>query len=390
MDAIERICHMVNRDRLLDTAIKLVAVPSWTGDAGDVSNRLANILSADGFNVERPEGGHPAAPAVAVRFSSGKPGPTLQFDGHLDVVHLPFVPPKVENGKLTGSGACDMKGGVAAMVEALRAVRDSGLLKAGSILLTAHDLHEAPWGFGAQLDHLIRSGLHGDAVLIPEPLSEHLPAIGRGNATWKIRIRRSGPPVHEVMRPLDQPNVIGAGADLVSRLLTHDQQLSAMRDPQAGEESLFVGQLHAGEIYNQYPQECWLEGTRRWLPDNDPTSVERDFRERLQVFARDWKVEVQADYNVIRNAFRLDMKHPFVATFQKSYRDFTQTTLPVGPKPFVDDGNSFWRLADVPAITHGAKAGGQHTVNEWVEIDDLVRVAALYALVAVRFCAGGK
>ena len=68
------------------------------------------------------------------------------------------------------------------------------------MLLTAHDLHEAPWGDGRQLDQLIREGLHGDAVLLPEPLCNVLPVAGRGSATWKVVIRREGPPVHEVMR----------------------------------------------------------------------------------------------------------------------------------------------------------------------------------------------
>ena len=62
--------------------------------------------------------------------------------------------------------------------------------------------------------------------------------------------------------------------------------------------------------------------------------------------------------------------------------------VPLGPKAFVDDGNTFWRLANVPTITHGPKAGGQHTVNEWIDIDDMVRVAGLYAATAVRYCAG--
>ena len=79
-----------------------------------------------------------------------------------------------------------MKGGTAAAVEALRALRDSGALEAGSILLTAHDLHEAPWGDGRQLDQLIREGYVGDAVLLPEPLCDVLPVAGRGCATWKV------------------------------------------------------------------------------------------------------------------------------------------------------------------------------------------------------------
>src|SRR5262249_7483893 len=162
--------------------------------------------------VERHVAGHATAPAVAVRFSSGKPGRTIQFNGHLDVVHLPFVPPKIDGPLLKGSGSCDMKGGIACAVEALRAVRASAALAAGSSLLLSHDLHAAPWGLGDQLNQMIREGLPGDAVLLPEPLTDHLPTIGRGAATWKVFVRRPGPPIHEVMRPVHEPNVIAAGA----------------------------------------------------------------------------------------------------------------------------------------------------------------------------------
>src|SRR5581483_10786512 len=141
-EALPRVKAAVKRKRLLDTAVKLIEVPSPTGDAGAVSDRLADILKGDGFRVERVAAGHPTAPAVVVRFDSGKPGRTLQFNGHLDTVHLPFVPPAVADGKLTGSGSSDMKGGIAATVEALRVLRETNALAGGTVLLTAHDLHE--------------------------------------------------------------------------------------------------------------------------------------------------------------------------------------------------------------------------------------------------------
>jgi acetylornithine deacetylase/succinyl-diaminopimelate desuccinylase-like protein len=376
----------VNRQRLIETAVRLIAAQSWTGEAEKACDCLDEILSSDGWEVDRPAAGHPRSPAVVTHLKSSRPGRILQFNGHLDTVHLPFVEPKVSGDLITGSGASDMKGGIAAAVEALRVLRDTNTLPAGSAMLTAHDLHEAPWGFGQQLDQLIRDGCMGDGVLLPEPLHDRLPVVGRGGATWKVTIRRSGPPVHEVMRPANEPSAIAAGAELVARLNRLGEQLAKKSDPLAGPETVFIGQIHSGEIYNQYPQECWLEGTRRWLPGTGRQQVESEFRELLAGLERDTKTSVNADFRFIRDDFHLDQNDPLVDAFQQAYESVVGNQLPVGPKPFMDDGNSFWGLAGKPAITHGPRAGGQHTVNEWVSIDDLVRLAEVYALTAVAYC----
>jgi acetylornithine deacetylase/succinyl-diaminopimelate desuccinylase-like protein len=382
---LERLRRAVNRQRLVETARRLIAVPSRTGGAGAVADCLGQILTADGFAVERPTGGHSAAPAVVVRYSTGKPGRTLQFNGHLDTVHLPFVPPAVDGDRLTGSGSSDMKAGVAAAVEAVRALRETGVLAGGSVLLTAHDLHETPWGDGRQLNTLIAGGCVGDAVLLPEYLNDRLAVVGRGALTWEASVRRPGPPVHEVMRPTE-PSVIAAGAEAVRRLGQLQERLAVLTDPLAGAESVFIGQIHSGEIFNQYPQECRLEGTRRWLPTNRREAVEAELRELLAGVARDTGTAVDATITPIRDAFLLDQTDPLVEAFQEAHAATSGGRLPVGAKPFCDDGNSFWALAKVAAITHGPRAGGAHTLNEWVSIDDLVRVALVYALTAVTYC----
>jgi succinyl-diaminopimelate desuccinylase len=385
---VDRIASAVSRQRLTDTALALCSIYSPTGEAGEVSDRLAELLASDGFHLERPVAGWPAAPAVVARLKAGRPGRVLQFDGHLDTVHLPFVPPTIAGDRLTGSGSIDMKGGVAAAVEALRAVRDSGLLSAGEILFTAHDLHEAPWGDGSQLERLIDQGCVGDAVLIPEYLRDVLAISGRGQATFKICLARSGPTVHEVLRP-DEPNVIAAGAQLVARLMEWDQQLAQHRDEHAGCESVFIGQFHSGEIFNQYPAQCRLEGTRRWLPRQSADEVEADFRRRVEQVAAEAGVGLELEYLRVRDAFYLDPTEPIVGVFQSARQALGEPPLPIGGKRFVDDGNTFWSRARVPAITHGPSGGSPHTLDEWVPIDELVRVARLYALVAVVYCQQG-
>lgn len=374
----------IDRDRLLAIAQRLVDAPSPTGHARPALDALANLLESEGLNADRPEAGHPEAPAVVARLDSGQPGPCLQFNAHLDTVHLPFAPFAIDGPKITGSGACDMKGGTAAAVEAFLALKDANALLDGSILLTAHDLHEAPWGFGKQLDRLIADGHRGDAVLIPEPLSGHVPIAGRGQACWKITLRRDEPPVHEVMRPANLPDLLTAGATLALILNQLDDELSDQVHPVAGRSSVFIGQLHCGEIYNQSPGECWLEGTRRWIPGQDRREVEARFQSTLKAFTKGKPYAATLVYQLVRDAFQLDPNTRFVDCFQTSIESLTGSRLPLGPKPFVDDGNCF-SAAGIPCITHGPKAGGQHTTSEWADIDDLVRVANVYAQTAIRF-----
>lgn len=376
----------VNQQRLLDTAFSLIEIPSPTRSAAAVSDRMAELLEADGFKVERPEAGWAEAPAVSARYSSGSPGRTLQFNGHLDTVHLPFVPPKVEDGVLTGSGASDMKGGIAAAIEAVRVLRDTGLLQQGDVLITAHDLHEMPWGDGSHVDGLIDAGFFGDAVLLPEYHSTNLPVVGRGLAVLGIDITRGGIPMHEVMGGKQQPNVILAAADLIMEFEKLDQTLSKKSHELAGQESIFVGQISGGEIYNQSPTALNLQGTRRWLSDSSVTDVEAEFRAVLQAVAERRGVDIQAKFQLARDAFEIDEDNPFVAAFQSAYSQVAGSPLPIGAKPFVDDGNTFVRRAGIPAITHGPNATGAHTLDEQAPVSELVRIAETYALAALAFC----
>ena len=383
---LNAIRQLVSKERLLDTALRLIEIPSPTRSAAAVADCLADVLVSDGFTVERSDCGWPDAPAVACRFDSGQPGRTLQFNGHLDTVHLPFVPPRVENGLLYGSGASDMKGGIAATVEALRAVRDSGLLTGGSILLTAHELHESPWGDGSQVDGLIEAGFIGDAVLLPEYCHDPLPIAGRGLAILEITVTRPGEPTHEVLGGIEQPSVLLAGADIVRKFAEIDASLAEEMHATAGRASLFLGQLHAGEIYNQSPTELKLSGTRRWLSGTNVDEIRTGIEATLAVIAERHGISIDSQFHFVRDAYEIDPASEFVESFQSAHESVTGRRLATGAKPFVDDGNTFVHRGGIPAITHGPNALGAHTVNEEVPVAELVRVAEVYALTALSFC----
>jgi succinyl-diaminopimelate desuccinylase len=381
-----RVQAAVNTDRLIETAVRLCEVPSPTCDAGRAADRLADLLRRDGFEVDRPEADWPASPAVVARLRSARPGRTLQFNGHLDTVHLPFVPPRIGDGILTGTGAADMKGGIAAAVEALRALRDAEALPAGSILLTAHDHHEGPWGDSRQLHALIADGYVGDGVLLPEYLCDRLPVIGRGMAILQVEVRRDGEPIHEVFRTAGLPDVIGAGCEVVRRLRALSARLADRAHPLAGPSSAFVGRIESGEIYNQAPVACRVEGTRRWLPGEAAAAVEEEFSALLRQVAEATGTEIQGSFIIQRDAFALPEDDPLIAAFHAACDAVMGRTLPPGAKPFVDDGNSFSARGGVAAITHGPDARGAHTLDERVPVAELVRVAKIYAVTALAYC----
>lgn len=380
-----RILEEIDERRVTDTAVRLCAAHSPTGSAGLAAEVLGNILREDGFAVERPVADWPPSPAVVVRFSHGSPTRTIQFNGHLDTVHLPFVPPQVKDGTLIASGASDMKGGVAAAVEALRALREAGAEV--HVLLTAHDHHEAPWGDGRQLRALIREGYVGDGVLLPEYLMDRLGIAGRGLAVFRIRVWREGEPIHEVLRPADQPDVIGAGCEVMRRLKALNGELARRTHPVAGAASTFVGKFQAGEIFNQSPTECRLEGTRRWLPGESGDAAREQVRALLAEVARETQTRIECEFSTPGDAFELDPEGPLARAFQRAHLAAVGRELPVGLKPFLDDGNNFTSLAGIPAVTHGPNATGAHTMEERVPISELVRVAKVYALTAIVFCA---
>jgi len=382
---LDQLRSALQPERLVDTAIRLIEIPSPTRSAADVADCLASILTDDGLEVQRPVANWPDSPAVVAKFQSGAPGRTIQFQGHLDTVHLSFVPPRVDAGVLYGSGAIDMKGGVAAMCEAVRILRDTGALTAGSVLLTAVDLHEAPWGDASQLRGLIEAGCTGDAALVAEYLSDRLPVMGRGSAIYEVRITRDGEPVHEVVGGLEQPRVIAAGADLIARFEALDAELNSLRHPMGDRESAFIGQVSAGEIYNQSPTTFTLSGTRRWLRGTDADDVERQYRRILAAVAKRDGISVDGTFHLCGDAYELDQKQDIIRAFQASYRCLSGQDLPVGSKPFQDDGTALIH-AGVPTITHGPGGRGAHTVDEEVPVSELERVALLYALTAVSFC----
>jgi acetylornithine deacetylase len=202
----------IDRDRLIDDLQTLVRIPSITGSEEVIADFAAGLLQELGLIVEmvRPELGPLRAdpawpgeemarlglPVVVGRVGrSDDGGPRLILSGHLDV-----VPPgdpvtwtadpwsgDIQSGSVYGRGACDMKGGIAAILAAVRALGVAGDLHdlAGELLVVLVSSEE-DGGQGTLA--AIRSGATGDMAVITEPSRLDVVVAHAGAITFRLTV----------------------------------------------------------------------------------------------------------------------------------------------------------------------------------------------------------
>ncbi len=199
----------VDRDRLIDDLQTLVRTPSITGSEEIVADWAAGALQELGLTVEmvRPalagiradpawpgqEMPRTSLPVVVGRAGGG--GRRLILSGHLDVVPpgdlatWTFDPwaAEIRDGRLYGRGACDMKGGVAAILAAVRALVSSGdLSRLDGELMVVLVPSEEDGGQGTLA--AIRSGAVGDMAIITEPSRLDVIVAHAGAITFRLTV----------------------------------------------------------------------------------------------------------------------------------------------------------------------------------------------------------
>jgi len=385
-DLIERI----DADRLSQTALDMVRIPSPTGRTREAANYFAESYRALGCTVvmldeipHAPEGYD--APSVAVRWHGARRGPTLQFDGHTDTIPMAHAPAEVRNGVLSGRGATDMKGGLAAVMEMVRVLREADVRLLGDLLLTTHGMHEAPGGHGEGLEALIAAGHHGDAAVVVEGPCDELAVAGRGMAIFTVTITGPGKSAHENDTPHDTPHPIMAAGELLVALERERLRLRKVKRPYVGCETLFVGQVHSGDFYNRFPTVCRLEGTRRYFADHAFGDVEAEFRAVLDEVGRRTGTTMSVEFDRIRDGFEIDEHERIAEAFKRGYRHVMGRDLPLGAFTSVADVSLLVQKARIPALFCGNRGIGAHADREEVAIAELVRQTSLLLGIVVHF-----
>jgi acetylornithine deacetylase/succinyl-diaminopimelate desuccinylase-like protein len=379
--AIDEVCP----ERAAALTLDLVSIPSPTGDTAAVSGRFAEELRSLGMEVELFRE-FPATPVVIGRLPGSGPGRTLILNGHLDTVPIPHAPPERRNGRVYGRGTADMKGPLAAAVEALRAARAAGLRFAGEVVLCAHGLHEAPDGHAEDLEAALRRGaVRGDAAIVLEAAHDTLPVTGLGSGIYRAAFRRpvrgasrAAPVTHELMTPPGTPHPAPAAAEAVLALRGLSEALQKTHVERIGPESVFIGQVHCGDSFNRFPNEAWIEGVRRYGPDRTAAEVGAELRALLEPVAARHGLELAFTFTRVRDGFRVSPDHPLVAALQAAVTAESGAPLPLTGIKIVADAPVFQKTAGIPCLYHGPAGEGAHGDVESIAESELGRAARVY------------
>jgi acetylornithine deacetylase ArgE len=310
---------------------------------------------------------------------------TLVFEAHQDTVPTdnmtidPFGA-KVESGRLYGRGACDIKGGMAAMLGAFaRVVRER---PAGAARVVMACTVDEEFGFsGVQrltaLD--LRRGQAGPVwAVVAEPTQLNIVNAHKGAVRWDLTTL--GQSCHS-SRPELGVNAVYRMARLLPHVEEYAERLRQSRsDPRLGPPTLSVGRIEGGTSVNTVPDRCRIEIDRRLLPGEDVEAARTDLLDYLR---KQLGTAVPFEWSapwLSAPALRPDASTELVARLGSALAAVVGShqvlAVPYGTNaaPLSEAG--------VPAVVFGpGDIARAHTADEWVPLDEVAQASeVLYRL----------
>lgn len=357
-------------------------VPGTAGE-GAIVDHLRLRLQRSGFetHVVTPVG-HDQRPSLVAIGPTGAPGPTVVLTGHLDTVGvdgmpLPFTP-VVEADRLTGRGASDMKGGVAAMVVVAEELVQRGMPGRVVLALVA-DEEDASLGAEVVLAALPGLGVHPDVAVVGEPTWLAVTESLRGYALVEVTL--AGRAAHS-----SQPELgVNAVVHLGRLLAAVEQRATTLPDPGA---SLMVTVASGGDSPFVLARSARALVERRTVPGERSDAALSEVEEVLSgLRADDRTVDASARVVVAREPWRLDGDGPAATLAATLERELGLSAPDSGAPqrfhaPYWMEA-PLWQAAGIPALVCGPAGGGLHAADEWVDLGQVRRYAvALTSAVA--------
>jgi succinyl-diaminopimelate desuccinylase len=306
--------------------------------------------------------------AVVIAEVGPADAPTVVLHGHLDVV--PGRPeqfaPRVEGDRLIGRGAYDMKGGLAAMLCAMRDLAEATPIRVQLLCVPDEESEEID---SRSSDALIGSGLRADFAITGEPTDLHIGVEAKGVLAMRLEV--SGRAAHG-STPWLGDNAVLKAIDVFRRIasLPFARESSELFD----RPSINLGRISGGDAPNKVPDACTMVVDVRFLPGQDAGEILAQIREMA---------DVEVSRTFILPPATVSRRDPYV----RALCDAVGRSVPGEVMSVGRDGASdvvAFLQAGIPAVEFGPRGGGHHGPDEWVSISSLRR----YRSALVEFVRG--
>ena len=373
-------------DTLADL-IRLNTVNPAYGDGGTEANALPllrEFFDTRGIETTEQEV-FPGRHNLLARLP-GRGKRRLVLEAHTDTVSvkgmtIPPFEPAVRGGRMYGRGAVDDKAGLAAMLHAVASIHSDGITPPCEVLLAAVVDEEFSYRGVVRLCE----GLEADAAIVAEPTEMRVVIASKG--VLRLRLHTRGKAAHSAKPHLGN-NAISHMARLVLALEQEHRDLAAVTHPLLGSPTVNVGVIQGGVQVNLVPDQCTIELDRRLLPGEAAANVVGGYQRLLAKLTSEhpgFFAEIEAPPLLVDEALNTPADAPVVTTAQK-----VLLSLGLHPEvcgvPFGSDASKLSR-AGIPTILFGPGSIDQaHSVDEYVELDQVARAAAFYREFILNFC----
>jgi len=363
-------------------------VDSWEVDAASLER-----FPGSGVVPDRDLRGMP----VVVGTREGR-GRSLLLNAHYDVVppgvlenwnHPPFEG-VVSDGRVFGRGACDMKGGLAAILEALRSIQEIGVeIPAPLVVECVPDEEQTSMGTLA----CCQRGIRADAAMIPEPTDLHLLVAVRGSFSGKIVVPgRAGhsemaqPPWHDggAVNAIEKAMKVLRGIEALNETWRADpEKRHRYLDP----DILTPTMIRGGEWEVMHPERVEITFTSNFVPSTK--DLRADIQTMLDRVAHEdpW---MQVHPPVLQAAgdwlygAEVSEDEPIVRTASAALGEVGIPPELVGSGSLTDMVHLI-NYSKVPTVSVGPTARTAHMADEHVTIEELVTTAKVLALTIMRW-----
>ncbi len=372
-------CIKLLRDLVAIDSVNPSLVPGAAGE-GQIAEAIAAHLRRLGLDVQLQDVA-PGRPNVIGVFEGRGRGRSLMFCGHVDTVGVegmaaPFDPVE-RDGRLYGRGAQDMKGGVAAMIDAVRVLIERGLSRGRIIVAAVIDEEYASIGADALVTEWT-----ADAAVVTEPTGLNV-GIGHKGFAW-FDIETRGRAAHG-SRPKEGIDAIVHMGRVLTRLEHLDRELqSRAPHPIMGTASLHASLIEGGRELSSYPDRCRLQMERRTIAGESGDSALTEICSRLDAIrAEDPSFDATVRLMFSRPSYELPPEHELSAALLSAAAATGCVSESVGM--------SFWTDAAVlggagiPSLLFGPGGAGLHSVEEYVTVDDVLRCRNALARLAEKW-----